>query len=243
MVEHGSKNIFERERIQWNTAWMKTHGKNFEVVVNPDEALEFKKTKGFSPDIRECLRSEDIFADAKRGQMISDSELEEVFATTDKLEVAKRLILEGELQLSAEHRQQIRDEKMNKLLNQICAYAIDPKTGNPHPRKRIELAMDEAKVKLDFNRDVESQVDGVVKSLQPVLPIKLQTVTLKVHMPAPYGQKLYGDLEKFGKIKKTDWLGDGSLMALVEIPAGLQNDFIDELNRNSHGSIEIKKTE
>lgn len=242
MVEHGRQQIYDKERVHWNTAWMKTHGEHFEVVINPDEALAYKRTEG-KADLRECLRSEEIFADAKKGLLASDDALIKAFGTADSLEVAKKLILKGEIQLAAEHRQRLQEEKRNRLLERLHAFAIDPTTGNPHPRKRIELAMEEAKVKVDYNKDIESQLPDIVKKLQPVIPIRLETVTLQVHLPAPYGQKHYGDLERYGTIKKTDWLNDGGLLAYVEIPAGLQNDFADELNSKTHGGADFKKTD
>lgn len=243
MVEHGRQKIYEKERVQWNTAWMKSHGHHFEIVINPDEALEFKRTGGVSPDIRECVRSEHIFSDAKKGQLAAEDALDAVFGTDAPLEISKRLVLEGEIQLSQEHRAQLREQKRNRILNAIHTFAIDPKTGSPHTRKRIELAMEEAKIQIDYNRDAESQIPNIVRDLQPIIPIKLQMVTLQVHLPGTYGQKLYGDLERFGTIKKADWMGDGSLMAYLEIPAGMQNDLLDDLNAKTHGAAEIKKVD
>ncbi|MBR9700566.1 ribosome assembly factor SBDS [Candidatus Woesearchaeota archaeon] len=243
MVEHGRQKIFEKERIHWNTAWMKTHGEHFEVVINPDEALDFKKSSGAKPEIRECLRSEEIWANAKKGELASEEAVKMVFETDDPLKVATRLILEGEIQLSADHRADLREQKKNKILDHINAYAIDPKTGNPHPRQRIELAMDEAKVKIDYNKDVESQIQDIVKHLQPIIPIRLEMVTLQVHLSSQYGQKLYGELSRWGTLKRTDWLNDGGLLAYVEIPAGMQNDFIDDLAKRTHGGVEVKKVD
>jgi len=35
-------------------------------------------------------------------------------------------------------------------------------------------------------------------------------------------------------------MNDGSWHAVVEIPAGLQNEFFDELNKETHGNIHTK---
>jgi ribosome maturation protein SDO1 len=222
---------------------MKKGGEHFEVVIEPDEALEFKRTKGQRPDIRECLHAERIFADAKRGLHAKDAQLNEVFGTYDPLEIAKILIVEGEIQLTAEHRQRIREARRKNILDRIRMYAIDPTTGLPHPERRIELAMEEANVKIDDNKDAEEQIPAIVRQLQPILPIRLETVTLQVHLPAPYGQKLYGDLQRFGSIKKADWLNDGGLIAWIDLPAGLQTDLFDELGKRTHGAAEMKKVD
>ncbi|MBI2142795.1 ribosome assembly factor SBDS, partial [Candidatus Woesearchaeota archaeon] len=36
------------------------------------------------------------------------------------------------------------------------------------------------------------------------------------------------------------WQNDGSLIAVVEVPAGLQQDLFSELNRLTHGDVESK---
>jgi ribosome maturation protein SDO1 len=239
----GVRQTFDPEKFSVNTAWMKKAGEHFEVVVDPDNALEFKRTKGQSPDIRECLHAERVFADAKRGLHANDGQLHTVFGTYDPLVIARTLILDGELQLTAEHRTKIREAKRKMIMDRIKTYAIDPTTGLPHPEKRLELAFDEAKIKIDDGKDIEDQVQFVVRSLQPIIPIRLEMVSLQIHLPVPFGQKLYGDLQRFGTIKKTDWLGDGSLVAVLEMPAGLQTDLFDELGKRTHGAAEVKKVD
>ena len=228
------------EQFSVNTAWMKKYGEHFEVVVDPDKALAYRKAKG-AFDVKECLHAERVFTDAKRGLHAKDEDLVKAFGTSDALEVAKKLVLDGELQLTAEHRQKIRDAKRNNILNRIVMYAIDPTTKLPHPRKRIELAMDEAKVKIDDNKEVDQQIPEIVRKLQPILPIRLETVTLQIHLPVPYGQKLYGDVQRYGTIKKNEWMPDGSWIGWVEMPAGLQNDLLDELGKRTHGAAEVKR--
>lgn len=231
---------YDPEKFSVNTAWMKKGGQHFEVVVDPDKALEFRRTKG-AGDIKECLHAERIFTDAKRGLHAKDAQLHEIFGTEDPLVIARKLILEGELQLTAEHRTRIREAKRKNIINRICMYAIDPTTKLPHPERRIILAMDEAKVKIDDNKEVEEQIPAIVKQIQHILPIRLETVVLQIHLPAPYGQKLYGDVQRFGTIKKTDWLADGSLLAWLDLPAGMQQELIDMLGSKTHGAAEIKK--
>lgn len=232
--------VYDRERIHWNTAWIKKFGHHFEVVVDPDGAAGYKRSGG-KGDLREVLKSEHVFSDAKKGEIAAEEHLVEAFGTSEPLDVARVLVLEGELQLSAEYRAQLREERRKRILTLIHTYAIDPTTGLPHPMRRIELALEEAKVKVDDAKDAESQVGDIVRKLQPIIPIRLETVTLQIHLPVPYGQKLYGDLQRYGTLKRTEWLGDGSLLAAVELPAGLQAELLDELNKKTHGAADAKK--
>ena len=127
--------------------------------------------------------------------------------------------------------------------SKIHRNAIDPKTGNPHPEKRIELAIEEAKVKVDEFRTIDQQLSDVVKKLQPILPLRFETAHLAVKIPVHYASKLRGEIVRAGKITKEEWLPDGSWSGTVELPAGMKMEFIDMLNGATHGagSVEEKK--
>jgi ribosome maturation protein SDO1 len=232
---------YEEEKFSINTAWMKKAGEHFEMVLDPDAALEFKHSKGATPDIRECLKAEHVFSDAKRGLFAKEERLRELFGTDDPLLLAKKFILDGTIQLTAEHRAKIREAKRNQILSKICLYAVDPTTGFPHPRARIQLAIDEAKVRIDDNKDVDEQVSAIVKQLQPILPIKLEVASLQVHVPSQYAKKLYGELTRFGTVKSAEWMVDASLLCTIEMPAGLQTDLMDFLGARTHGAASVKK--
>ncbi len=228
---------FDKERLSVNLAKLKKSGENFEVIINPDKILEYRKNQA---DVREVLKYEKIFSDAKKGFEASVERLKSVFGTDNVLECAKNIIEKGEIQFTQEYRDQKRKEKQNKILDIITRNAVDPKTGLPHPRARIEAAMDEAKVKIDYYKDAEDQVNDIIKALQPVLPIKFAVKEIQVKIGPLYAGKAYSIVERYGKIKMDNWQTDGSWICSVEIPAGMQNEFFDELNKLTHGSMESK---
>ena len=57
-----------------------------------------------------------------------------------------------------------------------------------------------------------------------------------------YG-KLYGTLQGFGTITKEEWQSDGSWIGIINLPAGLQNDFFDAVNAKTKGDAELKVLE
>ena len=42
------------------------------------------------------------------------------------------------------------------------------------------------------------------------------------------------------RLVKEEWQNDGSLVVVVELPAGLKQDFLNELNHLCHGGLETK---
>ncbi len=228
---------FGKEKPHWNLARFKAGGENFEVIVHPDQAIALRSGQG---DIRDALVYDRIFADAKKGLAASEHVIKNVFKTTDAFEIARQIIQKGEIQLSEEYRQRLREDKRKAIINIIHRTAVDPKTGYPHPPNRIEAAMEEAKARVDEYKKAEEQVHDIVRQLMPVLPIKFEIRQIEFHVPAQYAARAYPILKGFGTLQKDSWQNDGSLVAVVEVPAGLQQDMISELNRITHGDIESK---
>ncbi len=228
---------FGKEKPHYNLARLKAGGENFEVIVNPDRAIAFRAGQG---DIRDVLLYDRIFADAKKGLAASEHVMKNVFKTIDHIEVAQQIIRKGEIHLTSEYRDSLREEKRKAIINIIHRTAVDPRTGFPHPPNRIEAAIEEARVRFDEHRKAEDQVQDVVKQLMPVLPIKFEVRQVEFHIPAQFAARAYPVLKGFGTLQKDSWQNDGSLIAVVEVPAGLQQDLFSELNRLTHGDVESK---
>lgn len=228
---------FDKEKVFPNIARLKKGGENFEVVVDADAAISYKEKGG---EVRDVLKSEDIFSDAKDGQLASEELMDTVFETHDPLEVAAIILETGEIQLTAEYRQSVRDRKKARILSIIQRNGVDPQTHLPHPLTRIENAYDQAKPKIDEFKTAESQVQDVVKDLRPILPIAFEVKEIEVIIPATYASKSFGMIKNLGTILKQNWQGDGSLYLVLEVPGGMEQDFYDELNKLTQGNNKCK---
>ena len=101
--------------------------------------------------------------------------------------------------------------------------------------------MKEAKVKVDMFKRAEDQVKEIVKKISIILPINIESVVLEVTIPAKYSGKAYSLIKSISSPKKEEWLNDGSLKMDIQIPAGLQLEFMDKINKLTHGDNEINK--
>ncbi|MDD5087134.1 MAG: ribosome assembly factor SBDS [Candidatus Nanoarchaeia archaeon] len=229
--------IYDKERFSLNLAKLKKGGENFEVSIDSDKAIEFRQGKDIP--IEEVIKSENIFSDAKKGLLASENMMQELFNTTDPKEIAKIIIKQGEIQLTSEYRQKLRDEKKKRIIDYIHVNGADPKTGTPHPITRIENAFEEVKIHIDEFKSEDSQIQEIIKKLRQVLPIKFEINEIEVKIPAVHAGKMYSVVKNFAKIIKDEWLNDGSWRCIVELPGGLKNDFFDKLNNLTHGEIEI----
>ena len=176
---------FDDERFSLNTAFLKKGGEHFEVVVDPDAAVTFKESgKG---DIRDIVKSGHVYTHAKKGDMASEHLMKEVFGSIDPFVVAQQIIKEGEIQLTKEFRDKLREQKRKRVISLIMRNAIDPRTKYPIPLVRIELAMEEAKIKIEEFKTADDQVQDVVRKLQPILPIKFEHAPLRHQITQDFG--------------------------------------------------------
>ena len=157
-------------------AHYKTHGKMFEVFVDPDGALAFKKDDPVK--IEDILAVEDVFSDAKNGDRPAEQDVINAFGTKDVLKIAEKILLEGELQLTTEQRRKIQEDKKRQVITFIARNAINPQTKAPHPPARIEAAMEEAGVHIDPMKSVDELVNITMKAIRPVIPIRFEEVRI-----------------------------------------------------------------
>ncbi|MCK8519350.1 ribosome assembly factor SBDS [Methanoculleus sp. 7T] len=219
-------------------ARLESHGERFEVLVDPDQAMRIRQ--GEEVDLEEAVAAIYVFANAAHAERASDEALMKVFKTTDFEPAALRIIQKGEIHLTAEQRRHLIAEKRNQVVTFISRNAVNPQTGFPHPPQRIELAMEEARVNIDPFKSVEEQVKETVKALRPLLPIRFEEVRIAVKIPADYAPRAYGELQSAVTLEQNEWQKDGSWIAVVRIPAGVQEEFYDLVNKISKGNAETK---
>src|SRR3989344_9337892 len=118
--------------------------------------------------IKEFVITLDIFKDVKKGEKANEHDIKKLFGTDNKNEVIKKIIKDGEVQLTKEYRDKLREEKRLKIINLIHRNSINPTNNLPHPAQRIEAAMEEAKVKIDEFKKAEDQVKEIVDKIKVI---------------------------------------------------------------------------
>jgi ribosome maturation protein SDO1 len=222
------------------TARLESHGERFEVLVDPDAALSIRRGE-FEGDLEEVIAAEDVFEDASSGDRPPETALEEVFETTEPLEIIPEVIERGEIQITAEQRREMQEQKHKQLVNHIARNAVNPQMDDaPHPPERIESALEETDFRIDPMEPVEAQVDEALDELRPVIPIRFDTVTVAAQLPADHAGSGQAKVREFGSLEREEWQPDGSWIGVVQFPAGLQNEFYDLVNEVSSGEAETR---
>ncbi|AWB28281.1 ribosome assembly factor SBDS [Halococcoides cellulosivorans] len=222
------------------TARLESHGERFEVLVDPDAALAISRGE-FDGELEEVIAAEDVFEDAAAGDRPPENALEEVFGTTDPMEIIPQVVQDGEIQITADQRREMQERKHKDLVNRITRNAVNPQMDDaPHPPDRIESALEETDFRIDPMEPVEPQVDEALDALRPVIPIRFDTVTVAVQLPADYAGSGQAKVREFGDLDREEWQSDGSWVGVLTFPAGLQNDLFDLVNEVSSGEAETR---
>jgi len=239
-------------------------GRTFEMLLDPEKAWEAKKIirveinkrlkegkeksritseellKNPNISIDLIFESFTVFEDLRRGKKATDGDMETIFNTTDGRIIAGIILLEGEINWTKAQREEEREKKLKQIITIIAKNAINPQNNKPHPYQRIEKAIEEAKVRIDLMKNAEEQVDDVVKSIRSIIPIRMEQVEMALKLPSAFTAKGYNIVAQLAQIKKEEWQSDGSWVSVVSLPAGLQMELIDKLNKLTHGRVQTK---
>ncbi len=209
----------------------KIAGKHFEILVDVDKALAFKKSgKG---NINEVIAIDAIFTDSKKGFHAPKNDIKDAFKTEDVYEIAKKIIMQGEIQVPVEYKEKQREGKLKQVIDFFVRNSIDPRTDRPYTPERIERSLEEAGVNIT-NKPIETQIKDILSELSKVIPIKIETKKILVIIPSKYTGQVYGLIQSYKESE--EWMNNGDLKVIINIPLGFQIEFYDKLNSITHGS-------
>lgn len=213
-------------------------GEKFEILVKPDPALEYKLGK--RKDVSTVLVSDEVYSDSSKGTRASTEKLLKAFKTQDMTAIMERILQKGELNLTTEQRRKMVSEKRKQIVEFIAKTYVDPRSHLPHPPLRIEQALDDARVSIDPHKNTEEQTKDIVEKLRTIIPLKSENITLEITVPAQYAAQSYSVLKSTGNLKKEEWQSNGSLKAILEIPAAARPNVIDRLGSITKGTASVE---
>lgn len=213
-------------------------GEKFEILVKPDPALDFKLGK--KKDLAAILISEEIYTDANKGTRASTEKLLKAFKTEDPALIAEKILQKGDLNLTTDQRRKMVEEKRKQIIEFIAKTYVDPRSHLPHPPTRIDQALKDGRVSIDPQKNIDEQVKEIVEKLRSIIPLKSENLQLDITIPAQYAAQSYSVLKTAGSLKSESWQSNGSLKAILEIPAALRPNVIDRLGNVTKGTASVE---
>lgn len=212
-------------------------GHHFEIFVDPYSAWDFKHGKT-DVSFDNMFAMEEVYSDSAKGKLASEEIVKQVFQTTDFLTIAKKIILDGDVQLTTNQRNEMLKRRESEIIDFIAKNAHDPKEMAPIPPQRIINALETAKFKFSLSRKKEDEMNEVMLVLKRAMPISMEKIVLTIEVTAQFSGKLMPILHKY-EILEEKWLPSGGLFSKVTLPVGLKQKLITDLNNVTHGSVII----
>jgi ribosome maturation protein SDO1 len=210
----------------------------FEIWVDPEMAWDYKHGKT-NINFNDMIALDTIYCDAKKGEEAKQDKIQEVFKTNNLEDVVKKIIINGEVQITTSQRNEMLERRKKDIIEFITKNAHDPKANTAVPSQRIINALEEIKYKFSLSRKKDDEIKEVLFKLQKVMPISLEKISVFLEVPAAYTGRVQPILHKY-EIEEEKWAPTGVLFVKIKTPVGLKSNLINELNNITHGQIIIK---
>jgi len=212
-------------------------GKRYEALVDPDLVEQWKEDSS-TIQLDDFMAMDEIFHDARAGERPTEDALMNTFETLDVETILNIILDKGSIQLTTAQRKARVEHMRQQIIHHIHSQAIDPKSKSPHPRTRIELALQESKYSVDPFKRLEEQIKDAITKLKPLIPLSFESVRLAFRVPG----SAYGSVSQLLRTyqKKEGWLENGDWACVIEIPAGMKGDMIGQVLKRS-SDAEVKE--
>ena len=212
-------------------------GKRYEALVDPDLVEQWKEDSS-TIQLDDFMAMDEIFHDARAGERPTEEALMNTFETLDVESILNIILDKGSIQLTTAQRKARVEHMRQQIIHHIHSQAIDPKSKSPHPRTRIELALQESKYSVDPFKRLEEQIKDAIAKLKPLIPLSFESVRLAFRVPG----SAYGSVSQLLRTyqKKEGWLENGDWACVIEIPAGMKGDIIGQVLKRSNDA-EVKE--
>ena len=212
-------------------------GKRYEALVDPDRVEEWRDDSS-RIDLDEFMAMDEIFHDARAGERPTEDALMKAFQTLDVTTILNVILEKGSIQLTTAQRKARVENIRQQIIHHIHSQAVDPRSKSPHPRTRIELALEESKYSVDPFKRLEQQVSDAIAILKPLIPLSFESLRLAFRIPG----KAYGSVSQLLRSyqQKEGWLENGDWACVVEIPAGMKGDIIGQVLKRANDA-EVKE--
>tara|TARA_Y100000994_G_scaffold76850_1_gene63473 strand:+ start:814 stop:1512 length:699 start_codon:yes stop_codon:yes gene_type:complete len=212
-------------------------GKRYEILVDPDLVDAFRQNPS-SVNMDDFLATDEVWHDARGGDRPTEEAIESTFGTQEIDEIAAIILEKGNIQLTTNQRKEMVEQKRQLIIQEIHSTAIDPKAKSPHPKTRIELALEESRFSVDPFKRLDVQVKDAINTLKSLIPLSFEPVRIAFRISGSG----YGKTSKFLRpyLDKDEWLSNGDWACIIQCPPGMAGNLIGKV-KSVDSDSEVKE--
>ena len=212
-------------------------GKRYEILVDPALVDAFRQNPS-SVNMDDFLATDEVWHDARGGDRPTEEAIDSTFGTQEIDEIAAIILEKGNIQLTTNQRKEMVEQKRQLIIQEIHSTAIDPKAKSPHPKTRIELALEECRFSVDPFKRLDVQVKDAINSLKSLIPLSFEPVRIAFRISGSG----YGKASKFLRpyLDKDEWLSNGDWACIIQCPPGMAGNLIGKV-KSVDSDSEVKE--
>lgn len=151
-------------------------------------------------------------------------------------EICKKVIEDGELELSAAERKEAVAKKRAEIVTYLHKYYTDPKAGTPHPLVRIENALDQVKFRIEADLPTDKQALEAAKKIMTILPLKKSEMGGTISLPHAHIGAAASVLKKHARVLGENYTDTGCDYVVEFLPGDYQT-LLSELGKVTGGDF------
>ena len=197
----------------------------------------------------------------KIGEKPTQEELKQAFGTNDMKQVSfkqnnkkqnkkkthkypknknlQTIVLNGELQLTANDRKLLVENKRKQIVNLINKEYINPTTLKPYGIVQIDSALTSIKAKIEIEKRAEDQVKTILKTLILSLPLKkVEEMEGTLKIPLKFVGQVQSFIHKHCKVISENFESENCVFNL-QISSSEYDNFILNLTKSTNGDFQF----
>jgi ribosome maturation protein SDO1 len=138
----------------------------------------------------EVLQTTAVFANVSKGVLAKREDLMLVFGTDDEELICKKILAEGELQVSDKERKVELDTLFRDVASILSEKCLNPENNRPYTISMLERALKDVHFSVDPKRPAKTQALEALPILKSRFPIERARMRLRITIPLTGGDEL-----------------------------------------------------
>jgi len=162
---------------------LKSHGKRFEIACYKNKVLNWRE--GIEKDLNEVIQTDTIFENVGKGSIAKEKDLKAVFNTTDLEEICRRILKNGELQVSDKEREVHMEGLFRDIVQIVVERCIHPQTGRHLTPHAVESALKGTGFSVQPEHTAKKQALKAIEVLCKKLPESFVRAQMRLRITCP----------------------------------------------------------
>ncbi|CAJ1383639.1 unnamed protein product [Effrenium voratum] len=188
---------------------MKSHGMRFEIACYKNKVLNWRE--GIEKDMNEVLQTETIFTNVSKAVIAKEKDLQKAFGTADQLEICKKILKDGDVQVSDKEREVHMESLFKDIVQILAERLVHNETGRQLTPLAVESALKNIGFSVQPDQPAKKQALKAMDEIQKKLSGSFSRAKMRVRMTFP--ARLLDDIRNFvesdcaGTIEKSEVAG------------------------------------